>query len=103
MVLAATGFAFLTGTGFTAKPFSTACAAASTRLRMMIPSPFKGLKSPTLLSLRATKVVPSTSMAILPTVFGLKSTISCHKISTRLSLTLAAHTGRAPTRMPAMS
>jgi hypothetical protein len=95
---------------FLASPFSIAWATASANLRTSTSSPDRGLRltvpNPLLGSPAprvATRPVSLTVMAILPTVTELKSTSCCHAISTPLSPTRDAYTGRAPTRMAAMS
>mmetsp|Transcript_31018 Transcript_31018/g.46776 ORF Transcript_31018/g.46776 Transcript_31018/m.46776 type:complete len:215 (+) Transcript_31018:311-955(+) len=63
------------------------------------PKPSEALPGPRV----AVIPVSSILMIILPDVTELKSTNSCHTISTVLSSVCKAYTGRAPTRVPAMS
>mmetsp|Transcript_9857 Transcript_9857/g.14672 ORF Transcript_9857/g.14672 Transcript_9857/m.14672 type:complete len:280 (+) Transcript_9857:270-1109(+) len=97
----------MTGTttmGFTANPFSIACAAASARRRTNTFSPCKLLPPPSsIICLRAVIPVSVMSITSLPTFTLLKSSNFCHKISTLPSSGDEAYTGRAPVLMVAIS
>lgn len=95
---------------FLARPFSIACEYASANSRtktsspargflLIAPKPFEASPGPRV----ATNPLSDTSINILPTVAESKSTSCCQTISTFPSSVRDAYTGRAPTRIDAMS